>query len=159
MAAPPLYEVKLPKYGRKLNDEFETAEEQKTNNIHFTTDIQRLFEMLARWPVDDCRAGLEFELSVRSPSNPQEVGARYLDSKIDFAYLSTQWLDLHGLPMVDVITKFAILRRCWRNIHSKAILTIVSSLPRITELWYEPSQQFDPSFQEVLEMGMDPRFL
>jgi hypothetical protein len=87
-------------------------------------------------------------LSVRSPSDPRklvgELGSRYSDSQNNFAFLDTQWLDLRGLPIVDVITKFAVLRRCWRDIDSNAVLIIVSSLPRITELWYEPSQQLDP---------------
>lgn len=155
--------VELPKYGRKKNLVPETDEEQQTNDIHFTTDIQSLFELLARWKVEDCPQGLEFELSARSPSDTQKLAgalgvteegdSRYFDSHIDFAFLDTQWMGHHGLPMVDVITKFAVLRRCWRNIDPNAILTIVSSLPRITELRYEPFQQFDDGAQEVLDMG------
>ncbi|KAH6697256.1 hypothetical protein F5X68DRAFT_257480 [Plectosphaerella plurivora] len=154
--------VELPKYGKKKNCVPETDEEQQTNDIHFTTDVQSLFELLARWPVEDCPAGLEFELSARSPSDTQKLAgalgvteegdSRYFDSHLDFAFLDTQWLGSHGLPMVDVITKFAVLRRCWRNIDPNAILSIVSSLPRITELRYEPFQQFDDGAQEVLDM-------
>jgi hypothetical protein len=154
-------EVKLPEYDRQMNDVLETDEEQLANNIRFTTDIQSLFELLARWPIDDCLAGLEFELSVRSPSDPRELvgklGSRYFESHNNFAFLDTQWLGLHGLPIVDVITKFAVLRRCRRDIDSDAILIIVLSLPRITELWYEP-HQFDAN-EEYLLMSMPPRLL
>lgn len=156
--------VDLPKYGKKKNCVPETDEEQQDNDIHFTTDIQSLFELLARWPVEDCPAGLELELSARSPSDTQKLAgalgvtqegeSRYFDSHLDFAFLDTQWLGPHGLPLVNVITKFAVLRRCWRNIDPNAILTIVSSLPRLAELRYEPFQQFDDGAQEVLDMGM-----
>lgn len=155
--------VELAKYPRKKNKVPETEEEQQANDILFTTDINSLFDILAKWDVSDCPQGLEFELSARSPSDSQalagaaglteEGDSRYFDSHLDFAFLDTGWVGPHGIPTVDVITRFSILRRCWRNIDPQAFLTIISSLPRLSELRYEPFQQFDDGAQEVLDMG------
>lgn len=161
--------VELPRYPRKKNRVPETDEEQQANDIVFTTDIQSLLFVLAKWDIDECPNGLELELSARSPSDTQQLAgisglteegdSRYFDSHIDFAFLDTQWVGTHGLPIAVVVTRIAILRRCWRNIDPQALLTLLSSLPNLTELRYEPFQQFDDGAQEVLDMGMFPMSL
>lgn len=157
------FRVELPKYSKKKCYTPETEEEQDENDTIFSHNISSLFEVLSTWPEEDS-AGLELELSARSPSDTQALAgvaglsedgnSRYFDSHLDFAFLDTGWYGPHGLMEVYVVTKLSILRRCWRNIDSRAILTITSSLPRLREVRYEPFQQFDDGSQEMIDMGM-----
>lgn len=159
--------IELPKYNKKKARVPETDDEQTDNDIAFSTTILGLFHELAAWKVDETH-GLEVELCARSPSDTlamsgaagitEEGESRYFDSHLDFSFIDTGWIGQHGLPSVDVITKLSILRRCWRNIDSMAVLTLVSSLPRLAEVRYEPFQQFDDGAQEVIDMDR-ARFL
>ncbi|KAM0283488.1 hypothetical protein ACHAQH_002439 [Verticillium albo-atrum] len=159
--------IELPKYPKKKARVPETDDEQTDNDIAFSTNIINLFEVLAEWKIEESN-GLEVELCARSPSDTQAMSgaagiseegeSRYFDSHLDFSFVDTGWVGQHGLPSVDVITKLSILRRCWRNIDATAVLTLVSSLPRLTEVRYEPFQQFDDGAQEVIDMDR-ARFL
>ncbi|KAM0323114.1 hypothetical protein ACHAQA_008964 [Verticillium albo-atrum] len=159
--------IELPKYPKKKNRVPETDDEQTDNDIAFSTAIIGLFETLGSWGIEESN-GLEVELCARSPSDTlamsgaagisEEGESRYFDSHLDFAFHDTGWVGQHGLPSVDVITKISILRRCWRNIDATAMLTLVSSLPRLTEVRYEPFQQFDDGAQEAIDMDR-ARFL
>ncbi|KAL2758563.1 hypothetical protein ACRALDRAFT_207704 [Sodiomyces alcalophilus JCM 7366] len=155
------FRVELPKYPKKKSHTPETEEEQDENDTVFSYNICSLFEVLSTWPEEDS-PGFELELSARSPSDTQalagaaglteEGDSRYFDSHLDFAFLDTGWFGPHGLPEVHVVTKLSILRRCWRNIDSRAILTLACSLPRLREVRYEPFQQFDDGSQEMIDM-------
>ncbi|ROT37559.1 hypothetical protein SODALDRAFT_297800 [Sodiomyces alkalinus F11] len=155
------FRVELPKYPKKKSHTPETEEEQDENDRVFSHKIASLFEVLSTWPEEDS-SGIELELSARSPSDTQALAgaagltedgeSRYFDSHLDFAFLDTGWFGSHGLVEVYVVTKLSILRRCWRNLEPRAILTIVSSLPRLREVRYEPFQQFDDGSQEIIDM-------
>lgn len=60
---------------------------------------------------------------------------------------------IHGLPMVEVVTSFSILRRNFRNVSATSLIPVLRSLPRLKEVRFEPWQQVDQPAQEDVDSG------
>lgn len=161
--------VELDKYSNRSRLTPENEQEQEMNNIKFTTALYDLFEVLKKWDRPDFWTsrngrGINFELSAYSPSDKKNLfgetgldpdgNSRFFDSLLDFYLLAiNDPQGLHGLPMVNVVTGFGILRRNYRNISATALTPILRSLPRLEEVRLEPWQQVDQPAQEDVDSG------
>lgn len=161
--------VELDKYPHRLRLVPEDEEEQESNNFKFTMALFDLFLVLEQWDTPEFwrerhGRGLEFELSASSPSDKKNLfgvagldldgNSRYFDSLLDFYLLAlNDPQGIHGLPMVNVVTAFHILRRNHRNVSAMAITPILRSLPRLEEVRLEPWQQADEMAQEDVDSG------
>ena len=155
--------IKLRKYKKHLQRVPETEQEQVENNLVFTHSIWDLFEILAKWDVEQT-GGLDFEISVFSPADRKNLfGEAGLDGDgVNRFFDSDLSLDLtnkhemqgpHGFPEVDIISGLRILRRNRRNIDPRALLHILLSLPRLVRVQLEPWHQPDEFAQEDLDRG------
>lgn len=161
--------IELDKYPHRLRLTPENEEEQESNNFKFTMALFDLFQVLEQWDTpkfwtERHGRGLELELSAYSPSDKKNLfgeagldidgNSRYFDSLLDFYLLAiNEPQGIHGLPMVNVVTAFHILRRNYRNVSAMAITPIIRSLPRLEELRLEPWQQPDIMAQEDVDSG------
>lgn len=161
--------IELDKYPHRLRLTPENEEEQESNNFKFTMALFDLFQVLEQWDTPEFwrqrhGRGLELELSAYSPSDKKNLfgeagldidgNSRYFDSLLDFYLLAiNDPQGIHGLPMVNVVTAFHILRRNYRNVSAMAITPIIRSLPRLEELRLEPWQQPDIMAQEDVDSG------
>ncbi|WYZ39162.1 hypothetical protein EsH8_III_001076 [Colletotrichum jinshuiense] len=155
--------IELPRYANKLAKIPETDIEQNENEIAFTQGVWNFFDILSKWTAQG--SGIELELSAYSPSDKnkyfgeegldEEGNSRFFDHDLDFSFITAacDQVGRHGLPEVSVITSCQILRRNHRNISSRAMLTIFSSLPHLKEVRYEPWHQVDMEAQ--LEVDSD----
>ncbi|KAI1498933.1 hypothetical protein F5X99DRAFT_411531 [Biscogniauxia marginata] len=158
------FRVKLPTYGRFLRYTVETPEQADAARITFSQAILRLLNILHGWDSDKIfksnPSGLHLELSAHSPSdianmsgeenwtwNYVEWGIRFFDLSFD---LERNPLGFYGLPRVEVVTGFSVLRRNLRRIDHNSLYAILSNLPRLTEIhlepWHQPwkdEQEFD----------------
>lgn len=155
--------IELPRYDRALEKIPESMEEQDENNIVFTDGISSLFDILSRWKTEQC-SGFSLELSAHSPSDRRQLfgeggltaerESRFFEFDLDLDLIGIpEPSGSFGLPEVNVISKFCVLRRNYRNISSRALLHILLSLPRVTQLHYEPWHQLDREAQDSLDMG------
>lgn len=161
--------VELDKYSSKLRVTPENEVEQETNNFKFTSALFDLFVVLETWDAADFWArrngrGLNLEIGAFSPSDKKHLfgeagldsdgNSRFFDSLLDFYLLAiNDPQGLHGLPLVNVVTGFCVLRRNYRNISATALTPILRSLPRLEELRVEPWQQPDQPAQEDVDSG------
>lgn len=161
--------VELSKYPTKLRLVPEDENEQETNNFDFTMALFHLFEVLESWDKPSFweernGRGLNLELSAHSPSDKKTLfgeaglgpdgGSRFFDSLLDFYLLAiNDPQGIHGLPMVNVVTGFWILRRNHRNVSATALTPILRSLPRLEEVRFEPWEQVDQAAQEDVDSG------
>lgn len=161
--------IELDKYPHRLRLTPENEEEQESNNFKFTMALFDLFQVLEQWDTPEFwrerhGRGLELEISAYSPSDKKNLfgeagldidgNSRYFDSLLDFYLLAiNDPQGIHGLPMVNVVTAFHILRRNYRNVSAMAITPIIRSLPRLEELRLEPWQQPDIMAQEDVDSG------
>lgn len=161
--------VELDKYSSKLRITPENEVEQETNNFKFTSALFDLFVVLETWDTPDFWTrrngrGLNFELGAFSPSDKKhlfgetgldsEGNSRFFDSLLDFYLLAiNDPQGFHGLPLVNVVTGFCVLRRNYRNISATALTPILRSLPRLDEVRFEPWQQPDQPAQEDVDSG------
>ncbi|KAG7084017.1 oxoglutarate iron-dependent oxygenase [Colletotrichum scovillei] len=155
--------IELPRYNSKLAKVPETDTEQNENEIKFTQGIWNLFDILSKWTPSG--QSVELELSAASPSDKnklfgelgldQDGNSRFFDHDLDFCFITAgcEQVGRHGLPEVSIINSCQILRRNHRNISSRALLSIISSLPKLEEVRFEPWHQVDLEAQ--LEVDSD----
>lgn len=88
------------------------------------------------------------------PGLDPDGNSRYFDSLLDFMLLVIpDPQGIHGLPMVEVVTGFSILRRNFRNVSATSLIPVLRSLPRLKEVRFEPWQQVDQPAQEDVDSG------
>lgn len=161
--------VELSEYSRRASLIPENEQEQEENNYRYSRSLYDLFKILEGWDTPgfwETRngRGLSLELSASSPSDkPKMFGdagldddgnSRYFDSLLDFMLLAIdEPQGIHGLPMVNVVTAFSILRRNYRNVSATSLTPILRSLPRLEEVRLEPWQQVDQPAQEDVDSG------
>ncbi|ROV93055.1 hypothetical protein VSDG_07339 [Cytospora chrysosperma] len=159
--------VELGEYSRRASLIPENEQEQEENNYRYSRALYDLFKILESWDTPDFwesrnGRGLSLELSASSPSDrPKMFGeagldddgnSRYFDSLLDFMLLAIdEPQGIHGLPMVNVVTTFSILRRNYRNVSATSLTPILRSLPRLEEVRLEPWQQVDQPAQEDVD--------
>ncbi|ROV90235.1 hypothetical protein VMCG_10242 [Cytospora schulzeri] len=158
--------VELAEYSRRASVVPESEQEQEENNYRYSRALFDLFKILESWDTPgfwESRngRGLSLELSAFSPSDRLKMfgeagldddgNSRYFDSLLDFMLLALDEPEgIHGLPMVNVVTAFSILRRNYRNMSATSLTPIFNSLPRLEEVRLEPWQQVDqPAQQDV----------
>ncbi|KAF4412455.1 hypothetical protein CFRS1_v002621 [Colletotrichum fructicola] len=156
--------IELPRYALKLAKVPETDEEQNANEIAFTQAIWTFFDILSKWEPTG-KGSIELELSAASPSDKnkyfgeagldQDGNSRFFDHDLDFSFITAacEQIGRHGLPEVSVVSSCQVLRQNHRNLSSRSLLTIYSSLPNLREVRYEPWHQVDMEAQ--LEVDSD----
>ena len=155
--------IKFSKYAKQLCRVPETERDQLENNLLFTHSICDLFEILAKWDTDQAGC-LDLEIETFSPSDRKDLYGeagldrdgvnRFFDSDIALDFTKKlEMLGPHGFPEVDIVSSFRILRRNRRNIDPRALLHILLSLPRLTQVQFEPWHQPDQLSQEDLDRG------
>ncbi|KAK7749596.1 hypothetical protein SLS53_000172 [Cytospora paraplurivora] len=159
--------VELGEYSRRARMNPEEEPEQEENNYKYSRALFDLFKILETWDTPhfwEARngRGLGLELSAFSPSDrrilfgeaglDEDGNSRYFDSLLDFMLLALdEPQGIHGLPMVNIVTSFSILRRNFRNVSATSLTPILRSLPRLEEVRLEPWQQVDQPAQEDVD--------
>lgn len=160
-------QVELPEYSRRSRLVPENEQDQEENNVKYSMALYDLFKLLEPWNTPDFWSsrngrGISVELSAFSPSDKRnffgEAGldadgnSRFFDSLLDFMLLVVpDPQGIHGLPMVEVVTSFSILRRNFRNVSATSLIPILRSLPRLQAVRFEPWQQVDQAAQEDVD--------
>lgn len=166
--------VELGEYSRRSRLLPENEQEQEDNNFHYSRALYDLFKILESWNTLDFwelrnGRGLSLELSAYSPNDKRNLfgeagldedgNSRYFDSLLDFMLLAIdEPQGIHGLPLVEIVTGFSILRRNFRNVSATSLTPILRSLPRLEEVRLEPWQQVDQPAQEDVDSGMYLRY-
>ncbi len=159
-----LFQVMLPSYSKLEARYMESPEEQDDNDAAFTEQLWHLFELLESW--DPSQGSFELEILARSPNDERDPRsgeggeARFEGSSLDLNYFTVPELKgPHGLPEVHVVSKLSILRRMHRGLAPLALLQIISSLPSLREIQFEPWEEYRHEDQNELEIRKSDRRL
>lgn len=156
------FQVKLPNYHRRLRPRAQTPEGEEADRAAFSGAVIRLFGILAPW--DSSRGGLSLELGAFCPSDGDNMCGKkgllangqekYLDLDVDFFEDAiSDGSEFYGLPEVEVVTEFSVLRRNCRRISYQTLLDIILSLPRLGRIHLEPWHRPCEGTQEQSDYG------
>ncbi|OHE95500.1 hypothetical protein CORC01_09233 [Colletotrichum orchidophilum] len=146
--------VELPTYDNDPCEKKETWEDKAENNAFFTLAFYRLFDIMSSWtPEDSYRGGVDFTLSISSPSdlrnanfelwqrrrwNIKDIGEkRFADSWIDFVGQDEEFDRVNRLPEVKVIRSFTVSPQNHRALMPAAHADIIARLPGLREACFD----------------------
>lgn len=156
----------------------ELLEDTAAYNDRIEGTVVRLFSILSSWEkvVKTDARGITLELSVHSPSNstyiPRGVHAKGLDMRVPFTenqYRTTINIELaasralggyvhirfdNQLPRLKLVKTLLIPRHTRRRFTSFTLHQIISKLPNLEYLAYEPWKQPLETIQDMVDAGM-----
>ncbi|EHK19190.1 uncharacterized protein TRIVIDRAFT_49485 [Trichoderma virens Gv29-8] len=153
----------------------ERMEDIATNNDIIELAIGNLFRVLKSWEKELQRAqpsyrGITLEMSMHSPSDPKyvyrgvtatglekglswesEAGHEGAVARVFGGSIHIRFYE--NLPQLNLVTRFIMKRHTRRRVSSFTLHQILSKLPHLQDLVYEPWQQSLDTVQDLVDAG------
>ncbi|KAL7945115.1 hypothetical protein V8C42DRAFT_324607 [Trichoderma barbatum] len=150
----------------------ERMEDIAANNDIIELAVGNLFGVLKSWEkeIKPGYRGMTLEMSIHSPSDPRHVYRGITATRLE---MGLPWMDEVGLegavarvfggsvhirfyqslPQLNLVTRFIMKRHTRRRVSSFTLHQILSRLPHLEGLVYEPWQQSMDTVQDLVDAG------